>query len=195
MVSILRMIARVRRVGVAKQSSRGTVSDVVLHPVRLRILQEVGLREVTTSQLREALPDVTPATLYRHVKALLEADVLTVVSERKVRGAVERTLAAGPRQAHVDAQEAASITPAQMRQGFLAFVGHLTGEVDRYLSAPATPATGGFGFNLTSLYLDDADLPALQAELTALLERYRADAPGKRRTLLGTVLVPAHEVD
>lgn len=176
------------------QSRGGALSDVVLHPVRLRILQEVAQREVTTSQLRDALPDITPATLYRHVKALLDADVLTVVSERKVRGAVERTLAAGPRQALVSGDEVATITPEQLRQAFLAFVGHLTGEVDRYLAGPVEPATDGFGFTMTPLYLDETDLPALQAELNAVLERYRADTAGKRRTLLGTVLVPTKDL-
>lgn len=168
----------------------GPVSDLVLHPVRLRILQEVALREVTTAQLREALPDVTPATLYRHVKAMLDAEVLTVVSERKVRGAVERTLATGPRSAHVGREQAMDMTPEQMRQAFLTYLGHLTGEVDRYLSGPADPSTDGFGFGIGPLYLDEDDLHSLQAELNEVLERYQTEQSGKRRTLLGTILVP-----
>lgn len=35
--------------------------------------------------------DVPPASLYRHVARLVDAGVLAVVAERRVRGAVERT--------------------------------------------------------------------------------------------------------
>lgn len=171
---------------------RESVIDVVLHPVRLRILQEVAQHDVTTAQLREVLPDVTPATLYRHVNALLEAEVLSVVAERKVRGAVERTLAAGPRPAQAGEHELEEMSGTQLRRAFLAFVGHLSGEVDRYLDGPADPVRDGFGFGLTPVYLDEQDLADLQREMNELLEaRYQRAAPGKRRLTLGTVLVPS----
>ena len=48
-----------------------TITDsagLLLHPVRLRIVQAfLGGRRLTTAQLRTALPDVSPATLYRQV--------------------------------------------------------------------------------------------------------------------------------
>jgi DNA-binding transcriptional ArsR family regulator len=66
-------------------------ADLLLHPVRLRIIQAfLGDRALTTTQLRDELGDVPPASLYRHVANLVDAGVLTVVSERRVRGAVER---------------------------------------------------------------------------------------------------------
>ena len=67
-------------------------ADLVLHPVRLRILQAfLGDRALTTGELRDELPDVPAASLYRHVARLVDAGVLSVVAERRVRGAVERT--------------------------------------------------------------------------------------------------------
>ena len=42
------------------------IADVVMHPVRLRIIQQLGSREVTTADLRSALPDV-PLPLTMHV--------------------------------------------------------------------------------------------------------------------------------
>src|SRR3712207_7822816 len=67
-------------------------ADLLLHPVRLRIVQAfLGDRTLTTADLRTELPDVPPATLYRHVGVLAEAGVPTVVGERKARGAAERS--------------------------------------------------------------------------------------------------------
>ena len=99
------------------------LSEVITHPVRLRIIQQVGGRRLTTAQLREALPEVTQATLYRHVGALLEAGFLAVVDERRVRGAVERTLALGDQMAHVDRDGLRAMDAAQLRAAFLAFLG------------------------------------------------------------------------
>ncbi|NUP32350.1 MAG: helix-turn-helix domain-containing protein, partial [Streptomycetaceae bacterium] len=44
------------------------VADLLLHPVRLRIVHAVsGGRELTTTQLCERLPDVSKVTVYRQV--------------------------------------------------------------------------------------------------------------------------------
>ncbi|HEX9338211.1 MAG TPA: helix-turn-helix domain-containing protein, partial [Pseudonocardiaceae bacterium] len=67
-------------------------ADLLLHPVRLRIVQAfLGDRALTTSALSAELSDVPPASLYRHVARLVDAGVLAVVAERRVRGALERT--------------------------------------------------------------------------------------------------------
>src|SRR6266508_2535649 len=67
-------------------------ADLLLHPVRLRIVQAfLGDRALTTSALSAELADVPTASLYRHVARLVDAGVLQVVAERRVRGALERT--------------------------------------------------------------------------------------------------------
>src|SRR3954469_15482471 len=69
-----------------------TSADLLLHPVRLRIVQAfLGERALTTAELRDELPDIPPASLYRHIALLADAGVLAVASERRVRGATERT--------------------------------------------------------------------------------------------------------
>ena len=67
-------------------------ADLLLHPVRLRIVQRfLGDRALTTTQLRAELPEVPAGSLYRQVAKLVDGGVLAVVGERRVRGAVERT--------------------------------------------------------------------------------------------------------
>src|SRR6478735_2939629 len=113
------------------------IADVVLHPARLRIIQQFGGgRELTTAQLRNALPDITQATLYRHVGTLVDAQILTVVDERRIRGAVERTLALGDRMAHVDHAELRTMGDAQLRTAFVTFLGELGSGFDRFLTSP-----------------------------------------------------------
>jgi DNA-binding transcriptional ArsR family regulator len=65
--------------------------DLLLHPIRLRIVHAVsGGRTRTTSDLCARLPDVPKTTVYRHVALLADAGVLEVADEQRVHGAVER---------------------------------------------------------------------------------------------------------
>ncbi len=109
------------------------IAKVVLHPVRLRIVQQLGGRQLTTSELRSALPDVTQATLYRHVAALIDAEIVTVVDERRVRGTVERTLALGDRMAHVGHDDLAAMSDAELRNAFVTFLGALGESFDKFI--------------------------------------------------------------
>ncbi|MEU4605599.1 helix-turn-helix domain-containing protein [Kribbella sp. NPDC023972] len=170
---------------------KSSVADVVMHPVRLRIIQQLGGRELTTAALRDALPDVTQATLYRHVAALVEADILTVVAERRVRGTVERTFALGERVAHVDRQELQAMSDAQLQGSFLTFLGHVADDFDRFIAAGEPALRDLLGFGQTNLYVNGEDLARIQAALMELLAPYQTDqGDGRQRVSLATALIP-----
>ena len=66
------------------------LAEVVMNPARQRIFQYLLVHDTATVKaLRAALPDIPAASLYRHVKILMEHGVLQVVEERRVRGTVE----------------------------------------------------------------------------------------------------------
>src|SRR6516165_2569520 len=112
-----------------------TTADLLLHPVRLRIIQAfLGDRALTTAQLRDELPDVPPASLYRHIARLVDGGVLSVVAERRVRGALERTYVLRVAAASINLQELEQRTQEDHRQAFMAFMAGLLGDFDRYLS-------------------------------------------------------------
>lgn len=63
-----------------------------MNPVRQRVIQLLARKEkATTKQMLEELVDIPPASLYRHLRILLDANCITVLEERKVRGTVEKT--------------------------------------------------------------------------------------------------------
>lgn len=175
----------------------GTTStaDLLLHPVRLRVLQALlGDRRMTTSDLRAELSDVAPATLYRHVGALVRAGVLEVVETQRVRGAVERTYALRLEGAQVSADDLAAMSPDDHRQAFMAFVAGLLADFDRYLARGHVDLSGdGVGYRQTALWLDDDELAELVTELRAVVAARSALQPDGSRTrrLLSTVLMPA----
>ena len=52
--------------------------SILLNPIRMKIIQTllVGQR-LTVQQMNERLPDVPPATMYRHLNKLLGAELIT----------------------------------------------------------------------------------------------------------------------
>jgi len=120
-------------------------ADLILHPVRLRIVRAfLGGRSLTTSALAAELADVPPASLYRHVARLVEAGVLEVVAERRVRGAVERTYVLHEAAANIGADELATMSADEHRRMFITFVAGLVGDFDSYLARAKDFAADGY---------------------------------------------------
>ena len=171
-----------------------TSASLLLHPVRLRIVQAfLGERALTTAELREELPDVPSASLYRHIALLVDAGVLAVASERRVRGATERTYFLRLAAANIGIKELREMSVDDHRQAFMAFVAGLLSDFDRYLER-GTPdlLNDGVSYHLAGLWLDDAELRDASYEVQAALEPLLANGPreGRKRRLLATVLMP-----
>lgn len=176
-----------------------TTVDLLLHPVRLRILQAfLGGRELTTSQLQEELSDVPAASLYRNVARLTDAGVLSMVNERRVRGAVERTYVLQSSAATISPDELSKLTRDQHRQMFLAYVAGLIRDFDRYLEQDKVDLLrDGVNYRMQGMWLNDEELEDLSLELIAALRPRleNAPAPGRKRWILGTVVMPGAELN
>jgi Helix-turn-helix domain len=173
-------------------------ADLLLHPVRLRVVQAfLGDRILTTADLRSALPDVPVASLYRHVGVLADAGVLSVVGERKVRGAAERSYRLDLAAASVGGDEAREMSSDDHRRAFTAFVAMLLADFDRYLqrapSAGPDLAADRVGYRQAAVWVTDEEFDAMVADLGAVLRPRMSNEPGsgRRRRLVSTVHVPA----
>jgi hypothetical protein len=172
-------------------------ADLLLHPVRLRILQAfLGDRALTTSALSAELADIPAASLYRHVARLVDAGVLAVVAERRVRGALERTYVLRLTAATIGPDQLDAMSVDDHRQAFTAFVAGLLGDFDRYLDrGDIDLLRDGVSYRMTGLWLDEAEHAELLRELTRVLQPRLANppAPGRKRRILGYVLLPGDE--
>jgi Helix-turn-helix domain len=168
-------------------------ADLLLHPVRLRIVQAfLGDRALTTAQLAAELDDVPAGSLYRHVARLTAAGVLQVVAERRVRGAVERTYTLRLHAAHIGLAEAAAMTPAEHAQAFMAYAAGLLADFDRYLAAGQPDVRDGARYNMAAMWLTDAEYADFLQDLVAIFQPRLANAPaaGRRRRMAYLVLLP-----
>ena len=172
-------------------------ADLLLHPVRLRIVQcFLGDRALTTSQLAAELADVPGASLYRHVARLVDGGVLQVVAVRRVRGAVERTYVLRLAAARVGLDELSAMTVDDLRQMFIAFVAGILGDVDRYLQrGDIDLVRDRVSFGIEGLWLDDAEYLELLTDLYRVLDLRRRNQPrrSRHRRILASVLLPGDE--
>jgi hypothetical protein len=172
-------------------------ADLLLHPVRLRIVKAfLGDRALTTKQLATELPDVPAGSIYRHVGLLTEAGVLQVVSERQVRATTERTYMLRLYAAQLQPDEVAAMTLDEHGKAFTAYVAGLLGDFDRYVaSEPKDPVRDGAGYRVAGMWLTDAELADYLRELATISQTRLANGPakGRRRRMLYTVLLPAPE--
>jgi helix-turn-helix protein len=172
-------------------------ADLLLHPVRLRIVKAfLGDRALTTKQLAAELPDVPSASIYRHVARLTDAGVLQVVAERQVRGITERTFTLRMYAAQMQPDEIATMTLDEHANAFLAYVAGLLGDFDRYIATkPEHPGKDGAGYRIAAMWLTDAELVEYLTDLAEISQPRLANAPGegRHRRMLYTVLLPAPE--
>jgi DNA-binding transcriptional ArsR family regulator len=151
-------------------------NDLLLHPVRSRIVGAIAGRALTTAQLAKVLADVPLPSLYRHVRVLTEAEILTVAEVNAGRG-TERTyaLAAGGGQIDPD-----SITTPEGHLGALTNLTNLIVHSYRtYLeSGGGEPLRGG----MTALNLTDEEHTALIQTIRTALAAYADNSPGEGRS-------------
>jgi DNA-binding transcriptional ArsR family regulator len=170
------------------------VTDLLFHPVRLRIVQAgYDGRLFTTAQMCARLSDVSRATVYRHVALLADGGLLEVADEQRVRGAVERRYRLRRARAALDADAVEGMTPQDHRRGFAAVAASLLAEFDLYLDQDgADPVADAVSYRQTSLWLTRTERAEMIERVRAVLRSYTANSPahGRRHHLLATILFP-----
>jgi DNA-binding transcriptional ArsR family regulator len=168
--------------------------ELLVHPVRLRIVHAMSGREaLTTAQLCARMPDVSKATVYRHVSLLADGGILEVDGEQRVRGAVERTYRLHRERAVIDAEAVASATLDDHRRTFAVAMATLIAEFNAYLDRDNTdPVADSVGYRQHALWLSQDELAEMINDLrAAILPKLRNEpTPDRTQHLLSPILFP-----
>lgn len=169
-------------------------ADLLLHPVRLRIVKTfLGQRTLTTAQIGAALADVPTATLYRHIATLTKAGVLEVTAERRVRGTLEKTYTLQMLAASMPVDEVQAMTIDDHAHAFMVYVAGLLGDFDRYLTHDPAPGRDGADYRVNAMWLDDAEYADFLREFAEMVQARLGNQAtvGRRRRMIYHVLLPA----
>lgn len=160
-----------------------TVLDVLLHPIRMRIVRAfAGEAELTVRDLAKNLDDVPQATLYRHLNRLTEVGVLTVTSETPVRGALERAYRIDPAAVTVPAEDIGAIDPETHQKYFSVFVASLLEDFGRYArSGDVDVLRDDVHYLQVPILATPGEFASFMKELAALVKKFAGHKPSKRR--------------
>lgn len=156
----------------------------------------LGDRTLTTAELGAELGDVSPASLYRHIARLVEAGVLQVVDQRRVRGTVERTYRLHLAATHITDEQLAAMSAEDHRRAFLAYIAGVLGDFDRYLDrGDIDLRRDGVGYRTAGFWLDDNEFRDMIADVSRALAPYLAKtpAPGRRLHYRHTINLPGND--
>jgi len=173
-------------------TNKSTRAALLLHPVRLRIVQAIAGREATAAELERMLGDVPRSTLYRHLGALTDGGMLAVVAERRIRGGVERTYRLNEGATVLGADDIKSLDRDDHLLGFTTFAATLIADFAAYLDASELDLEAdGVGYRQVPIYVPDDEMAAFAAAVSAAVVPYlQPRSSAVRRRTLTTVLIP-----
>lgn len=156
--------------------------ELLIHPIRLRIVTEMRLEQKTARQLAAALPDVPQSSLYRHIHTLVEGGVLLVVAETPIRGTVEKIYQVHQESIHISAADYEQFTSEQLRDGINFLFTSIMGEFGRSVEQYHPKELGYddlFLFRM-SKYLTPQERDGLNHELEVLMAKYSHQQDAER---------------
>ena len=156
--------------------------SLVIHPVRLRILQTLIEGSKTTHEISLLLPDVPTSSLYRHLKILLEGKMIAVLETRLVRGIQEKVyqIAQSP---HLVTEDLIGIKADEHLQMFITYVITLLQGYANYLERTPLPdpEDDRVGYSEVTVWVTNEQLDEFGRKLNEALIPLLSQEPGAGR--------------
>ena len=158
--------------------------EACMNSTRQRIIQVIMInKEATSAEIGEELQDIPRASLYRHIKVLLDAGIITVVKEEVKRGSVEKTYAIAPQMPYGDTNEEYNSLIQSALMG-------LQGEFHRYFNGEnPDPQRDLLTVGSASLMMSDEEMMEFIREYGDLIQRYMTNKPSEGRKVRKVTLV------
>lgn len=151
----------------------------------------------TAGQLQEMLPGIPAASLYRYLKQLEKAQVIQVVEQRRVRGAVERVYAPRADMGEEGARQLKENPGPTILAMYAQFSAQLMGQFAAYCQREdIQPERDGFNFTVCPVYASGEELRQALTQvgqiLTGLMRQQMA--PGRSLHSIAVIATPPQEV-
>jgi DNA-binding transcriptional ArsR family regulator len=191
----------VERLGInsmeTQQARSSTIpkEDLLLHPVRMRIILAAASRqEVTVQRLADDLPDIPQATLYRNIRILADAGILEVVREKRIRNTIERTYTLRRENLLISQDDLKNAHPEDYMRQFTEYLGILLGYFSRYLvwEEHIDLVRDHVAYTLIPLNLSENEADDLTKALQGVLAPFlnNEPSPDRERLLMGLLTMP-----
>lgn len=147
--------------------------ELIIHPIRSRIIRLLAKRELTTEQIGKLLSDIPQATLYRNIKKLYDNQVIRITKEEKVRGTVRKTYTLDKSKASFTPEQLASMQKDELIAMVTNFTALLLSDFNEYLdNKHNSEPYDDFKILQRTVYLTKDDYKQVLTDIDQLLESY-----------------------
>ena len=157
-------------------------AELVIHPVRLRILLCLQSGELTTQEIADCLPDVPKSSLYRHLRLLLEGQFVSVAEIRLVQGIQEKVYILS-RPARLGPEDMADLSAEDHLRYFTTYLMTLLRGFSDYLSDSTEIdfEADRVGYNEVSFWTNKQELDDFSVQLNNALRPLLENHEGEGR--------------
>jgi DNA-binding PadR family transcriptional regulator len=168
--------------------------DILLHPVRLRIIQKfLGGEERTAKELAKLLPEIAQATLYRQLDTLVKANILVITDEKPIRGTIEKVYSLNPLEASITTKDVNHVSKEEHIQYFMLFTTHLLAQFESYLEKEEIDMErDGVAYRQTAFYLSDEEFREFFMEIAKVFQKTSNNkpSPDRKKRFISTIIIP-----
>lgn len=172
-------------------------AEVLMHPVRMKISQALMRNKengLTPLEMVEIIQDVPQATLYRHIQVLMDAGVIRILKEKKIRSVTEKYYTLNEEAARLNTEEWRNLTKEKKLSYISYYQLSLMTQYQNYLSniEQKDSSEDRATFSLLELKMDNQQFENFQHELNNLMLKYyekrNEDSNVSTRTIAVTII-------
>lgn len=147
------------------------IIEYLTNPTFSQILIEFQKRDMSAKELLTILPNIPPATLYRHVKKLYNENFLKIVDKKTNRGSVEKIYSLAVKLEVDSIEQLSQINTQQYYELFAEFCYSLLKEFNDYTKLPNPDIKNdGSGFSVLPIYASTEELKQYSDSIAEILK-------------------------
>jgi DNA-binding transcriptional ArsR family regulator len=157
--------------------------ELVIHPVRFQILRAIGTETLTTQEISDRLSDTPKSSIYRHLKLLLEHNLIVVAETRLVNGIQEKTYRLD-QPARLGPEDMKDLSIDDHIRFFTTYALTLVQDYAEYVTknTPIDMLADRTGYTEVAFYATTAELDTFQTEINTAVMKLLNNEPGDGRT-------------
>jgi DNA-binding transcriptional ArsR family regulator len=182
-----------------KFTMSSTRFDLLVHPIRIRIITAISADRVTAKDLAKALPDIPQTTLYRHINILVDGGILQVVEEIPQRGTVERVFGFKTPPS-LTQEDLIGLSKEEYQQAFTLIMSTLLNDAISYINSVPDEEEidllgAGFDFNKIQLNLSDEEYKIVNKKILDIAMAAAVNKPteDRKRRIFSYLFIPVVE--
>ena len=173
------------------------VFESMIHPTRMKIIQEIIKRgSATTKDISKVCSDVPQATLYRNINKLVKDNVITIASENKIRGVLEKVYKININPYSKIDDLVKENNTEELLNLFYQFSMNLMSDFQNYVQGDEVDILKDkIGFSSCLINLDEEEVEEFMLEIReSILKRLdNKKTPERRVRKLSTIFIPVDE--